>query len=256
MKKSICAVILSGLVAVGAIAPPAGESVHQIQSLAIAAILQAHNAPRDPKALEGSFAEAVRLTSNKPDAGAESPSFFEWKVSVYTSGPAFRRHKVDHQGAREQIDLFDGRAARHLEIENGKRTPDAAHIGAVPFDAVEFGIKTFGLIPILRQLSDPAVQVVYRGRTPIGHDWFTIASPTGDWSVYSDRWRLIRRVEIRGKRIEYAGYGDVDGIKLPFIQRVSDGKGLVYELVFTRIAVNPKFPPHSFSLEGLPRTVS
>lgn len=243
MMKSIYALALSGLIAGGALAPPTGRSEAPARPFSIGAVLKAHNIPiREPDALANTFAEAVKLTSNRPDVGPESPSFFEWTVSVYTQGTAFKRRKVDSQGLREQIDLFDGRLAYHFEFERGNRLPEEEHVGASRFDAVELGVRTFGLLPVLRQLSDVSTRVVHMGRTTGGQNWFRVAAATGEFFVYSDRRHLIRRAEFGDMTIEYAGYREVGGARLPFIQRVTVGKRLIYELVFTQIDLNHQVP--------------
>jgi hypothetical protein len=170
-------------------------------------------------------------------------------VSVSSDGIAFRRRKVDPQELRVQLDLFDGRAAYHTLAERGRQV-EVNQMDDLQLRALEFSTRTFGLIPILQQLLDPATKAVYLGRSR-GQDKFKVKSPTGGWILYSDQGHIIRSVEIGHKSIEYADYRSVGGVRLPFIQRFSTGGHLNYELVFTRIDLTPDFPDNHFSRAAL-----
>jgi hypothetical protein len=50
-----------------------------------------------------------------------------------------------------------------------------------------------------------------------------------------------------------ADYRQVDGLRLSFIQRVSAGGRLVYDLIFSAIDLNPAFPRDYFDLGAVAR---
>lgn len=270
MKNLIGTLILGALVSTGLFAssyekpiqpaPPASigvagkpaspasiNKVKQLPSLvSISEVLRAHNVPHDADGLSGFDAEAVRLTSRPPGSPHELPSFFERRVTVVLAGNAYNRHTIDPLSLREQYDLFDG-VPYHTVIENGRQAVQTNSVTDSESRGVEFGVKTFGLVPILKQLSDPATAAVYLGCTAYGQAKFDVKTATDRWTLYTDAEQLISRIEVRGKTIEYACYRSVDGVRLPFIQRLSSGGQLVQELNFTRITLNPKLPSGYFS---------
>lgn len=251
MKRLTCALALSGLISTGALAPTAGKQPQSIQPLLISAVLKAHSVPQRPDVLSAFTAEAVKLTSYDGGVEGEPPKFFERKVSVSAQGRAFKRHKADPLGLRERIDLFDGRLAYHAEFESGREAPEVSHVGDLPSGAVEFSVGTFGLLPVLRRLSDPATEAVYVGHRAGRQHEFKVVVNNDNWSVYSDERHMIRRLKIGNRTIEYADYRTVEGMLLPFIQRFSVGDRLVYELVFTRIELTPSFPAGYFTHDAL-----
>jgi hypothetical protein len=222
----------------------------------IGEVLSAHNIAQNPDALLGFDAEAVRLTSRPPGIDRELQSFFERRVTVVMAGNAYKRHTADPLRLREQYDLFDGSVPYHAVIENGILAAQSNPVTNSDFRDVEFSIKTFGLVPTLQQLSDTATEAVYVGRTAYGQDKFDVRTATDRWTLYTDAQHLISRIEARDKIIEYASYRLVDGVRLPFIVRLSGGGRLVQELNFTRITLNPKLPSGYFSREALSKELA
>jgi hypothetical protein len=219
-------------------------------------VLSAHNVLQNPEAFSSFDAEAVRLTSRPPGIDRELQSFFERQVTVVMSGNAYKRHTADPLRLREQYDLFDGSRSYYSVIENGKLAAQANPVTDSESRGVEFSVKTFGLVPILSQLLDPATEAVYLGRTAYGQDKFDVKTATDRWTLYTDAEHLISRIEVRGRTIEYASYRLVDGVRLPFTQRLSSGDQLVQELNFTRITLNPKIPSNYFSREALSKEMA
>lgn len=233
-----------------------GEAGQPASPVLIGEVLRAHNASQNPDVLSVFDAEAVRLTSRPPGIDRELPSFFERHVSVVWSGNAYKRHTADPLKLREQFDLFDGKVSYHAATESGRLIEEANQMTDSQFWGVEFGVKTFGLVPVLKQLSDPATEVVYLGRTAYRQDKFDVKTATGRWALYTDMEHLISRIEAGGRVIEYANYRSVDGVQLPFIQRIFIGGHLAQELFFTRITLNPKLPPDCFRHEAILKEIA
>jgi hypothetical protein len=263
MKILISALILGSLLSTGLLASSSEKPVQPAPAIAIGRadqsappvsigeVLRAHNAPQNPDVLSACDGEAVRLTSRPPGIDRELPSFFERQVSVVWAGNAYKRYTADPLRLREQFDLFDGSVPYHAVTERGMLAEEANPMDYSQSKSVEFGVKTFGLAPILKQLSDPTTEAVYLGRTAFGQDKFDIKTATGRWTLYADTEHLVSRIEVGDKVIEYASYRSVDGVRLPFIQRLSIGGQLIQELVFTRIAINPKLASNCFRRETL-----
>lgn len=267
MKKLIGALLLGGLFSTGLFAlssekpdqsAPAvsiREAGQSASPVSIDAVLRAHNVPQNPNALSAFVAEGERLTSRPAGIDREMPSFFERQVSVAIAGNTYKRHTADPLGQREQVDLFDGSLPYHAVSESGRLAEATNQMTDSQARGVEFSVKTFSLVPVLKQLADPATQVVYLGRTVGSQDKFDVKTATDRWTLYADTEHLICRLEVRDRVIEYASYRSVDGVRLPFIQRLSIGGQLVQEIVFTRIDLNPKLPYDYFSHEALAKEI-
>jgi len=250
MKNCTYALFLIGLLCLGL----AASSVEKIDDPAagelIGELLRAHNVSENGGALSASSNEAMKIISF--NAGGEMPRRFKRKVSVFMDGKAFKRHTADPKGLRERFDLFDGRSVyRKAVYEHGKLAEEVNQTGEVRFEGVDFSVETFGLVPVLRLLSDPATRVVYLGRTGLMEDKFEVRPPTGRWVLYADQSHLISRIEVGDKTIAYSDYRNVGGVRLPFIQKLSINGLLAYELAFTRIELNQTFPPDYYSREEL-----
>ncbi len=250
MKKLICALFLSGLTSIGLATPSSGNLYQPASTISIDQVRQAHSVHESSKALSAFTATAVKLTPHPGELDSSLPSFFERKVRVSIGAGVFRRHSVDPLGVREQLDLFDGRELYHTAVEMGKQVEEVNQTRDSQTGDLAFGIKTFGLAPVLKQLSDPATEAIYLGRTARKEDKFEVKTPSGSWTLYSDQQHIIRKVEIGARSIEYADYRVVEGTRLPFIQRVYSGGRLIYELIFTGIDLNPSFPADYFSREA------
>jgi hypothetical protein len=268
MKKILGALILGGLLSTGMLALSSekpdhpvpsvsiGEAKQAASSISIDDVLRAHNVPRTPDSLAIFSAEAVRLTTRPHGIDRELPSFFERRVSIVLAGNAYKRHTADPLKLREQYDMFDGSVPYHAVTERGRLIEEANQMAGSQSGDVEFSVKTFGLVPILKQLSDPTMEAVYLGRAVGSQDKFDIRTATDRWTLYADTEHLIRRVEISDKTIEYASYRSVDGVQLPFIQRVSIGSQPFQELVFTQITLHPKLPSGFFSVEAFAKEIA
>jgi hypothetical protein len=176
--------------------------------------------------------------------------FVERDLSVSFDGTRFRRDSTLSSGAYQSIEIFDG--ARLYAVSKSK---DDANRHALPSDsdrlrALRFNVDTFGLLPMLRVCADSIV--VEEGRAG-AFDKFTVATASGDWFVYTDQEGLIRRLEIKDKVFQFADYRSAGELRLPFIERLSLGDRLVYELIFSKIEINPDFPPDHFDTETLRR---
>jgi hypothetical protein len=251
MNRLILVLVVCGLCSAGLMASTSAEPGRPVP--ATGEILRAHNVSQDGGALSAFTCEAVKLTSYYAGPGSESPSFFERRVSVSISGNAFRRHQTDPLGLRDRFDLFDGQALYHSELEMGRQVKETGPVVDTQLASVGFSIKTFGLVPILGQLSDPTVEAIYLGEASGGEDRIEMKTAYGSWVIFSDESHIIRRLEAGNKTIEYADYREVQGVRLPFIQRLYVAGQLFYELIFTGINLSPSFPPDYFSRDALPK---
>ena len=265
MKTLISALILGSLLSTGLLASSSEKPVLPAPAIAIGRadqpappvligeVLRAHNVSQNPDLLSAYDSEAVRLTSRPQGINRELPSFFERQVSVVWAGNAYKRYTADPLRLREQFDLFDGRVPYHAVTERGMLAEEANQMDDWQSRSFEFGVKTFGLVPVLKLLTAPTTEATYAGRTPYGQDKFDIKTATGRWALYTDTEHLVSRVEVGDKVIEYAGYHSVDNVRLPLVQRLSIGGQLIQELIFTRIALNPKLASNYFKRETLAR---
>ena len=65
------------------------------------------------------------------------------------------------------MDLFDGRAPFHAIWQGGKLIERAQGTESSPSSGAQNSVKTFGLLPVLKQVLDPATRSVTRGAEPI-----------------------------------------------------------------------------------------
>lgn len=101
-------------------------------------------------------------------------------------------------------------------------------------------ITTFGMLPLLKYVSDPATLVFYVGSTPNG-DQFEVKAPNGSWYFYSNSKHLIDRLQFGQYIVTYDDYRQVGGLNLPFNEKVSKGDSILYEIQFDEIDLNPVF---------------
>lgn len=240
------------------LASPITGSAHLSASSAvlISDVLRAHLEAGAPESLTGFSADAVRLTLRPAGLDPALPGFFERHLSVVMDGNAYRRYLTDPLKQREWIDQFDGSAAYHARAANGQLVQALKPVSEAAAGGIAFSVKTFTLVPLLKQLADPATVAVYLGRTAFGHDKFDIQTATDRWTIYTDARHLICKVEARNRSIAYADYRLVDGVRLPFIQRLSRDGRLLQELIFTRIHLNPRLPTDYFSREAVTKDFS
>jgi hypothetical protein len=250
MRTLTYAIALGMLISVGAVAAPFGRGGQSVSFRTTENILKAHHFFQEGNLITDWAADATKWTVYRH---GKSPGYFERRVSVARAGGAFRRYKTDPQMVRQQVDLFDGISSSRFVVESGKLIEEGAPIAYSQFEAVESGVNTFGLIPILQQLADPLTVASYSGRAIQGEDIFNVRTAKSSWLVYVDERGLIRRIEMQGKAFEYGDYHLVEGIWLPFTQRMFVKGQLFYVLFFTRIDLTPKSLTSDFQSEVLPK---
>ncbi|HEY7545045.1 MAG TPA: hypothetical protein VID27_09195 [Blastocatellia bacterium] len=191
--------------------------------------------------------EAVRLISTFPT------EFIERRMTLSVDGERFRRSSDDSTGAVARAEMFDGlqlRAALRLKRDDGSTASRSIPVDGDRLRALRFNVDTFGLLPLLRICADSVA--IAEGRAG-SLDKFRIRTARGDWIVYTDQAGLIRRLERGDKVFQFADYRQVGELRLPFIERLSIGDRLIYELIFSAIEINPDFPPDHFDTEPFSR---
>lgn len=216
---------------------------------AIGNVLKAHGVTTETGSLSAFFIEAVKLTSIEGGPTEELPGFFERKTTLASDGRFFRRSKIDSQGLLEEVVLLDGLRAYRVVRESGQSDAEAEELQGNERDGVRFIAATSGLAPVLARLNKEKTAFAYKGETSRGWSLFTARTDIGNVSIFADRERVIRRIEAAGFTIEYAGYREVDGVLLPFIQRVYRGSRLLYELFFINQSLKPQFTDDYFKLD-------
>ncbi len=146
---------------------------------------------------------------------------------------------------RNQSFVFDGYAMVRTTFE-GETRLEVKVLDSVEAAGIRFQVATFGLLPILRRLSDPSTQVVYLGTTSKG-DRFKVKTAEDDWYIFTSPNHLIDKLEVEDLSITYEDYRTVDGLSLPFLQRVKKGDRLVYEIKFDTFDLNPVFAAGFFT---------
>jgi hypothetical protein len=96
---------------------------------------------------------------------------------------------------------------------------------------IKFQIMTSGLLPILKGISDPSSKVICLGTTSNG-DRFEVKTVNGSWYFHSNVSHLIERVEMGEIKITYSDYRTVDGVTLPYYQKVQEGDRFLYDIKF------------------------
>ncbi|MEW6208082.1 MAG: hypothetical protein AB1631_06930 [Acidobacteriota bacterium] len=188
--------------------------------------------------------EAVRLMTTHPT------EFVERHLTVSFTGAKFRRDSIISSGAYESIEMFDGARLYAVSKSKDDTTSHAIASDSNRLRALRVHVDTFGLLPMLRVCADSVA--VAEGRAG-AFDKFRVATASGDWIVYTDQEGLIRRLEIKDKVFQFADYRQTGELRLPFIERLSVGDRLVYELIFSKIEINPDFPPDHFDPQALQR---
>src|ERR1051325_866970 len=140
---------------------------------------------------------------------------------------------------RNQSFLFDGNTLVRTTFE-AQTQVEVRILDGVEAASTKFQIATFGLLPILKRLSDPSTQVVYLGAASKGNQ-FQVKTAGGSWYFYTNPNHLIDRLEVGDINITYEDYRTVDGLNLPFYQRVKKDDRLLYEIKFDTFDLNPVF---------------
>lgn len=255
-KKTICLLLLS-LVSITLLATRAGRGERRAlpaaAPISLNDVLQAHNVLGDLGVPSSFLAEARRTISAAQRGGI--PRSFDRMITVARYGNAHRYQRVDPIARTKQIYAFDGNTTFHAMIVNERLIEQSSREGDSPSEAVGLEIKTFGLLPILRQLSDPNTQAVYQDHNAQGLDRFQVSMSTRNWTVSADSEHLIRSVQSADNAIDYGDYRLVDGIWLPFAQRFYIRGQLYYELSFQRIDLRPELSPDYFNREAFKNIV-
>lgn len=191
--------------------------------------------------------EAVRLLTTFPT------EFIERHMTLSVDGSKFRRNSIEPSGASDRAEMFDGGrlyAVLRSKDDDGGITSHSLPTGSDRLRALRFNVDTFGLLPFLRICANSVA--IAEGRAG-ALDKFRVRTDKGDWIVYIDQTGLIRRLEMGDKVFQFADYRSSGELRLPFIERLSIGDRLVYELIFSKIEINPDFPPDHFDPETLQR---
>jgi hypothetical protein len=162
---------------------------------------------------------------------------FERKLSLSTDGPVVRYDRATLN--INQSYLLDGNTLVRTTFQAGTRL-DVKTVAGMEAASIKSQIATFGLLPILKRLSDPAAQVLYVGATKKG-DRFQVKTGGGSWYFYSNSSQLIDRLEVGEVNITYGDYRIVEGLTLPFYQNVRKGERLLYEIKFDTFELSPVF---------------
>jgi hypothetical protein len=110
---------------------------------------------------------------------------------------------------------------------------------------IEFQIETFGILPLLKRLSNPATRVAYVGNTSKG-DQFEVKTGYGSWYFYVNSQHLIDRLQFDELTITFDDYRQVEGLNLPFHQTASKGDDFLHEIRFSEIDLDPAFASDVF----------
>lgn len=182
-----------------------------------------------------------------PEISAGSQGVFERQLTLYVNGRYVRYDKTTLN--RTQSYLFDGSTLIRTTFDAESRVESRVIDGS---DAVSIKnqMATFGLLPILKRLSEPNTQVVYAGRTST-ETRFEVKSVGGSWYFYSNSNNLIERVEVNSAIITFGDYRTVEGLTLPFSQQVKKGDKLLYEIKLDTFDLNPVFARGFFKSDPL-----
>jgi hypothetical protein len=250
MKRLIRAMAITGFIAFGCWAAFSRSAPRAISAPLFQEVLGAHGGREAIASITASRVRGARLTSTLP------PGFFERRLLVEVADGKFRRQTADPLGLRTQTELFDGQTGFYLVSGAGEQegvTPQTLRMSGDRLRAVKFSVETYGLLPLLQRCADPTAEVISQETTPARLSKFRVRTSAGEWNVYADESRLIRKIEIGDKTLRFADYRSAGGLQLPFIERLSVGQQLVYEMVLSTIELNPTFPAGYFKPEALAR---
>lgn len=197
-------------------------------------ILEAHGGHHDKEWPR--FTQKGTLTYY-PVISAGSQRVFERELTLSMDGSIVRYDKATLE--RKQSFLFDGHTLVRTTFDAGTQV-EARVIDGVEADSIKFQMATFGLLPILRRLSEPGTQVAYVDANWKGNR-FQVKTVGGAWYFYTNANHLIDRLEVNDINITYGDYRTVGGLKLPFYQQVKKGDKLLYEIKCETLDLNPVF---------------
>jgi hypothetical protein len=251
MKRLIRVMAITGFIAFGCWAAFSRNAPRAISAPLFQEALNAHGGREAINSITAFRVQGVRLTSTLP------PGFFERRLRVEVADRKFRRQITDPLGLRTHTELFDGQMGFYV-VSNAREqqegiTPQTLRMSEDRLRAVKFSVETYGLLPLLQRCADPTAEVISQETTLARLIKFRVRTSAGEWNVYADESRLIRKIEIGDKTLQFADYRSAGGLRLPFIERLSVGQQLVYEMVFSTIELNPTFPADYFKPEALAR---
>jgi hypothetical protein len=160
---------------------------------------------------------------------------FDRQLNLATDGSVVRFDKSSVD--LDQSYLLNGSSLLRTILQTGTR-PEAKPVDGVEAASIKFQIATFGLLPVLKRLSDPDTKVFFVGATSKGNR-FEVMTANGSWFFYTDGNHLIDRLEVGEVNITYGDYRTVRGMTLPFKQYVRKGEILLYEINFETFVLNP-----------------
>ena len=199
--------------------------------ISLSLVLKAHGGQRER--WQRFRQQATMLYYKESVAG--SPSLVERRLELsrYRSFVKYERAMGDWS----QRFLFDGDSLIRTTFRSGKQL-ESKTLEDDEAKSIKSHIATFGLLPILRRIADPGMEVVYLGATSKGGQ-FQLKSATGSWYFYTGPDHLIYQLEGEGVTIVYSDYRLVDGLNLPFHQSVKRGDRKLYEIRFDMFDLNP-----------------
>jgi hypothetical protein len=210
------------------------RAAHGPVSISVLTVLQAHGGQNNNQWPR--FTQQGTLMYY-PNISAGSQGMFERKLmlSVDASCARYDRTTLD----RTQSYLFDGQTVVRTTFDTETQL-EGRVINGVEAVSIRRQIATFGLLPILRRLSEPNKQVVYIGATSKGNR-FQVKTIDGSWYFYANSNNLIDRLEDGEISITYGDYRTVQGLTLPFYQQVRKNDKLLYDIKLGTFDLNPVF---------------
>lgn len=174
------------------------------------------------------------------NVSTDSPSQFERQLKLSGDGSVYRYEKVTLNTSQSY--LFDGKTIVRTTSQSGTQL-EVKELDGTEAASIRFQIATAGLVPILKLLSDPGTKVIYAGPTKKG-DRFNVTTNNGSWSFYVNANHLIDRVEVGEINITYDDYRAVDGLTLPYYQKVAKGETVLYDIRFDTFELKPAQGPN------------
>jgi len=210
------------------------RAAHGPVSISVLTVLQAHDGQNNNQWPR--FTQRGTLMYY-PDISAGSQGIFERKLRLSVDGSSARYDRTTLD--RTQSYSFDGQIVLRTTFDAGTQV-DGRVINGVEAVSIRRQIATFGLLPILRRLSEPNTQAVYTGATSKGNR-FQVKTIDGSWYFYANSNNLIDRLEDGEISITYGDYRAVQGLTLPFYQQVRKNNKLLYDIKLETFDLNPVF---------------
>ncbi len=210
------------------------ETDSNTAGVSVSRVLQAHNRRIDREWPKFTQKGTLKYYTNFPSG---SERLFERKLSFSANGPVVRYDRATLE--INQSFLFDGNTLVQTTSAVGTK-PEVKTLDGVDAASIKFQMATFGLLPVLKRLSDAGTQVVYVGDTSKGSR-FQVTTVNGSWYFYSNANHLIDRLEIGEINITYGDYRTVDGLTLPFYQNIRKGDRILYEIRLEMFELSPVF---------------